>query len=71
MDASKVKKPGIFDAIRAEIGVHETLFLIGIAALFWGIWGLWSLHGALAVCGAVLIGVAIFSIVIAKRQGGN
>ncbi len=65
------KKPSILDVIRAEIGVHEALFLSGLAAIFVGIWGLWSIFGALTVCGAVLIGVAIFSIVFAKQLGAK
>lgn len=61
----------IFETIRSQIGVYSALFLSGLAALFVGIWGLWSIFGALTVCGGLLIGVAIFSIVFANLQGSK
>ena len=65
------RKPGFLDAIKRQIGVHETLFLSGLAALFVGIAGLWSVFWALMVCGAVLIGVSIFSIVFENQSGAK
>ncbi len=56
-------------AILGLIGVNETLFLLGMAGIFAGICQKWTLYDALIVCGALLVAVSIFSIVLPIKAG--
>jgi hypothetical protein len=56
-------------AVVAQLGVHEVLFLAGLGGFFYGLSELWSLAGAFTVCGAILMLVAIVSIMFAQRKG--
>jgi inner membrane protein involved in colicin E2 resistance len=56
-------------AITAVLGIHEALFLLGLGGIFYGLRGLWSVYGALTVCGAILLLVAVVSIMFAQRKG--
>lgn len=55
--------------LRRILGIHEVLFLAGFGSFFYGMSGLWSLFGAFAVSGAILMGIALFSIVFAQKKG--
>jgi hypothetical protein len=57
------------EAFLALFGVHEVLFLAGFFGFFRGLSGIWSLNGALMVCGAILMLIAVISILIAQRKG--
>ncbi len=59
---------GLQSTIFSLIGVHEVLFLAGIAALFEGIRGIWSLDGALIVCGGLLVMISLLGILISQRK---
>jgi hypothetical protein len=73
MNNKKVAFLGFFEraiqALFSFFGIHEMLFLLGLGAMFLGLRGLWSIYGALTVCGAILLLVAIFSIIFAQRKG--
>lgn len=49
-------------------GTNEVLFCAGFACLGYGLQGLWSLYGALAVCGSVLIVVAVMGIMVGRGK---
>jgi hypothetical protein len=57
------------DVLLSFLGIHETLFILGLAGMFFGLRGLWSIYGALTVCGSILMLVAIFSIIFAQWKG--
>jgi hypothetical protein len=60
----------VFKRLLASIlGVNEVLFLIGMAAFFYGASALWSLALALLMSGVILMGVAIAGIVYSMRGG--
>lgn len=57
--------------VLALFGVSEVLFLAGLWMLFAGLAGLWSRDGALAVCGGVLVLVAVFGASSSSKKGNN
>lgn len=54
----------------ALFGVNEVLFLAGFGAFFYGITGIWSLYVACAMCGFLLMAIAVGGIVFAQRKTG-
>jgi hypothetical protein len=58
-----------FSAVRSVIGVHEVLFLFGLAAFFYGVSGLWSIFGAFMLSGVILMGMSITAITVSLRKG--
>jgi hypothetical protein len=66
----KPRFSSFFQAFVRFIGIHEALFLLGFSAFFIGIRDLWSMEIALTVCGAILMIVAIASILASSRKSG-
>ena len=66
MKPEKAPKLSIFEMILANIGVHEAMFLSGLALSFVGIWGVSSIFWALIVCGGLLIGVGVVAAALSQ-----
>jgi hypothetical protein len=69
MNTQKPEQISRFEWLKRQLGVNEVLFLIGMAAFFYGSAALWSVALAFTLSGAILMGVAIAGIVYSTRGG--